>query len=117
MKRKSPFSPFLSISFGFFFLISLVEADRGFLEAFGSACTLLGICLSQRPTEKEASRARSAIRSVDMARDWPLGGSDVLALAADLIEQGVIEVAPLAFMRGRTMNDAFVSHYVPVARA
>ncbi|EUB32643.1 PhoH family protein [Olsenella uli] len=26
----------------------------------------------------------------------------------DLIEQGVIEVAPLAFMRGRTMNDAFV---------
>ena len=25
-----------------------------------------------------------------------------------LIEQGVIEIAPLAFMRGRTMNDAFV---------
>jgi phosphate starvation-inducible PhoH-like protein len=24
------------------------------------------------------------------------------------IEQGVIEIAPLAFMRGRTMNDAFV---------
>jgi phosphate starvation-inducible PhoH-like protein len=27
--------------------------------------------------------------------------------AAQLIEQGVIEVAPLAFMRGRTLNDAF----------
>ena len=66
-------------------------SDRGFLEAFGSACTLLGICLSQRPTEKEASRARSAIRSVDVARDWPLGGSDVLALAADLIARGVEE--------------------------
>ena len=26
----------------------------------------------------------------------------------DLIEQGVIEIAPLAFMRGRTFNDAFV---------
>jgi len=28
--------------------------------------------------------------------------------AARLIERGVIEVAPLAFMRGRTLNDAFV---------
>lgn len=28
--------------------------------------------------------------------------------AAGLMEQGVIEVAPLAFMRGRTLNDAFV---------
>jgi phosphate starvation-inducible PhoH-like protein len=28
--------------------------------------------------------------------------------ASRLIQQGVIEVAPLAFMRGRTLNDAFV---------
>lgn len=28
--------------------------------------------------------------------------------ASHMIEQGVIEVAPLAFMRGRTLNDAFV---------
>lgn len=28
--------------------------------------------------------------------------------AADLIEQGVIEIAPLAFMRGRTLSDAFI---------
>lgn len=28
--------------------------------------------------------------------------------AAQLVEQGVIEVAPLAFMRGRTLNDSFV---------
>jgi phosphate starvation-inducible PhoH-like protein len=28
--------------------------------------------------------------------------------AARLVERGVIEVAPLAFMRGRTLNDAFV---------
>lgn len=28
--------------------------------------------------------------------------------AGRLIEQGVIEIAPLAFMRGRTLNDAFV---------
>lgn len=28
--------------------------------------------------------------------------------ASALIEQGVIEVAPLAFMRGRTLNDAFI---------
>lgn len=28
--------------------------------------------------------------------------------ATALIEQGVVEVAPLAFMRGRTLNDAFV---------
>jgi phosphate starvation-inducible PhoH-like protein len=28
--------------------------------------------------------------------------------AASLVEQGVVEVAPLAFMRGRTLNDAFV---------
>lgn len=27
---------------------------------------------------------------------------------ADMLESGVIEVAPLAFMRGRTLNDAFV---------
>jgi len=26
----------------------------------------------------------------------------------DLVQQGVVEVAPLAFMRGRTLNDAFV---------
>jgi phosphate starvation-inducible PhoH-like protein len=28
--------------------------------------------------------------------------------ASKLVERGVIEVAPLAFMRGRTLNDAFV---------
>ena len=28
--------------------------------------------------------------------------------AADLLERGTVEVAPLAFMRGRTLNDAFV---------
>jgi phosphate starvation-inducible PhoH-like protein len=28
--------------------------------------------------------------------------------AAHLLEQGTVEVAPLAFMRGRTLNDAFV---------
>jgi len=28
--------------------------------------------------------------------------------ASNLIEKGVIEVAPLAFMRGRTLNDAFI---------
>jgi phosphate starvation-inducible PhoH-like protein len=28
--------------------------------------------------------------------------------AGRLIERGVIEVAPIAFMRGRTLNDAFV---------
>jgi len=28
--------------------------------------------------------------------------------ALKLIERGVIEIAPLAFMRGRTLNDAFV---------
>lgn len=27
---------------------------------------------------------------------------------AELVEQGVIEIAPLAYMRGRTLNDAFV---------
>ncbi len=28
--------------------------------------------------------------------------------ASSLIEAGVIEIAPLAFMRGRTLNDAFI---------
>jgi phosphate starvation-inducible PhoH-like protein len=28
--------------------------------------------------------------------------------AQDLLERGTVEVAPLAFMRGRTLNDAFV---------
>jgi phosphate starvation-inducible PhoH-like protein len=28
--------------------------------------------------------------------------------ASNLMEKGVIEVAPLAFMRGRTLNDSFV---------
>jgi phosphate starvation-inducible PhoH-like protein len=28
--------------------------------------------------------------------------------ASKLVERGVIEVAPLAFMRGRTLNDSFV---------
>jgi len=28
--------------------------------------------------------------------------------AAQLLDQGIVEVAPLAFMRGRTLNDAFV---------
>jgi len=31
-----------------------------------------------------------------------------LRRAAQLVKEGVIEVAPLAFMRGRTLNDAFV---------
>jgi len=26
----------------------------------------------------------------------------------DFLHQGIIEVAPLAFMRGRTLNDSFV---------
>ncbi len=36
--------------------------------------------------------------------------NDMLGIerAADLIEKGVIEIAPLAFMRGRTLNSAFV---------
>ncbi|MBU0728408.1 MAG: PhoH family protein [Proteobacteria bacterium] len=36
--------------------------------------------------------------------------NDMLGLekSADLIEKGVIEIAPLAFMRGRTLNNAFV---------
>ncbi|RKG50701.1 PhoH family protein [Corallococcus sp. AB011P] len=35
---------------------------------------------------------------------------DMMAVerAQHLVEQGVVEVAPLAFMRGRTLNDAFV---------
>jgi len=35
---------------------------------------------------------------------------DMMAVerAAALVEEGVVEVAPLAFMRGRTLNDAFV---------
>jgi phosphate starvation-inducible PhoH-like protein len=35
---------------------------------------------------------------------------DMMAVerALHLIEQGVVEVAPLAFMRGRTLNDSFV---------
>lgn len=28
--------------------------------------------------------------------------------ATRLIERGIIEIAPLAFMRGRTLNDAFI---------
>jgi phosphate starvation-inducible PhoH-like protein len=28
--------------------------------------------------------------------------------ASQLIERGIIEVAPLAFMRGRTLNDSFI---------
>ncbi len=31
-----------------------------------------------------------------------------LEKAQDMVESGVVEVAPLAFMRGRTLNDAFV---------
>jgi phosphate starvation-inducible PhoH-like protein len=31
-----------------------------------------------------------------------------LEKAAKLIERGIIEIAPLAFMRGRTLNDAFI---------
>ena len=36
--------------------------------------------------------------------------NDMLGIqrAADLIEKGVIEIAPLAFMRGRTLNNAFI---------
>lgn len=36
--------------------------------------------------------------------------NDMLGInkAAELISEGIIEVAPLAFMRGRTLNDAFV---------
>ena len=33
---------------------------------------------------------------------------DVTKISSRLIERGVIEVAPLAFMRGRTLNDSFV---------
>jgi phosphate starvation-inducible PhoH-like protein len=33
--------------------------------------------------------------------------------ATRLIERGVIEIAPLAFMRGRTLNDAFSSSMKP----
>ena len=29
-------------------------------------------------------------------------------MAAALLEKGIIEIAPLAFMRGRTLNDSFV---------
>lgn len=37
-----------------------------------------------------------------------LGDMLELAKVQDMLETGIIEVAPLAFMRGRTLNDAFI---------
>ena len=47
---------------------------------------------------------------------WPESATPVITsysihytkLYEGLIDNGVVEVAPLAFMRGRTLNDAFV---------
>ena len=67
----------------------------------------------------------NAGETIPMSFDTALAGSGIVAASisgsvADalfavigepclkLMEQGVIEVAPLAFMRGRTLNDAFV---------
>ena len=44
------------------------------------------------------------------AHVWILfpGGGTPVAAAALALEDGTIEVAPIAFMRGRTLNNAFV---------
>lgn len=51
-----------------------------------------------------AQKVNPYLRPLYDALSDMLGGDK----SADYIEQGIIEIAPLAFMRGRTLNDAFI---------
>ena len=74
--------------------------DAGFLEAYAATAKLLGTCFAYSPKEEASMRALAAIRSMDVASDWPFdaeaeegttGETSMRAQAASLIEDGLSE--------------------------
>ena len=74
--------------------------DAGFLEAYAVVAKLLGTCFAYSPKEEASMRALAAIRSMDVASDWPFdaeaeegttGETSMRAQAASLIEDGLSE--------------------------
>ena len=74
--------------------------DAGFLEAYAATAKLLGTCFAYSPKEEASMRALAAIRSMDIASDWPFdaeaeegttGETSMRAQAASLIEDGLSE--------------------------
>lgn len=72
--------------------------DAGFLEAYAATAKLLGTCFAYSPKEEASMRALAAIRSMDVASDWPFdaeaeegttGETSMRAQAASLIEDGL----------------------------
>ena len=75
-------------------------SDAGFLEAYAATAKLLGTCFAYSPKEEASMRALAAIRSMDIASDWPFdaeaeegttGETSMRAQAASLIEDGLSE--------------------------
>lgn len=74
--------------------------DAGFLEAYAATAKLLGTCFAYSPKEEASMSALAAIRSMDVASDWPFdaeaeegttGETSMRAQAASLIEDGLSE--------------------------
>ena len=74
--------------------------DAEFLEAYATTAKLLGTCFAYSPKEEASMRALAAIRSMDVASDWPFdaeaeegttGETSMRAQAASLIEDGLSE--------------------------
>ena len=74
--------------------------DAEFLEAYAVVAKLLGTCFAYSPKEEASMRALAAIRSMDIASDWPFdaeaeegttGEMSMRAQAASLIEDGLSE--------------------------
>ena len=74
--------------------------DAGFLEAYAATAKLLGTCFAYSPKEEASMRALAAIRSMDIASDWPFdaeaedgttGEMSMRVQAASLIEDGLSE--------------------------
>lgn len=66
-------------------------SDEGFIQAAQTAFSILGACFLQQPDEPIAQQAIAALRSMDVACDWPFGSDAERARAAQLLLEGQAE--------------------------
>jgi len=66
-------------------------SDEEFNQAFVASMRLLGTLFVASPKTQDFKRALEAVRSLDLGQDWPFGGEDDLARAAELFRQGAAE--------------------------
>lgn len=77
-------------------------SDSGFAEAASAALGLLGTTFVESPRAEEFARAVAALRSMDVAADWPFGDPSEKGRAAALLARGAGEETGEDLVRAHT---------------